>query len=146
MRKLQVLGVGMIAALSLLAGGADARDPNKVRCRAIAEDGARIDVRYESDRREFRADFQVGEASRDFDERWQNATRDGRDAPQRYARNDVLRVIVSGEFVGWIVLDGNLRGSLRFEAGARPFPANFPPFPPGTETRVGELSCIGQRR
>lgn len=157
MNRIQWASVTALALLAALGGEAEARDPNKVRCRAVSSDGARLDARYDSDRREFRADFWVGSASFDHESRWYEANRDTRTAMTPFAPGDVLQVIVAGEMVGNIVLDAHLSGTLRFDeaAGRRPgarvdgdqtFPANFPPFPPGTITQVGAISCVGQRR
>ena len=123
-----VIVIAAVGALSLTAGASHARDPNKVRCRASAADGSTLSAEYERERREFRADFQAGGASRDFEP------------------GDVLNVSVNGVAVGRIVLDRSLSGRLEFDEQDRPFPANFPPFPPGTLTTVGTLSCVGQRR
>src|SRR5262245_34099000 len=126
-----MIGRGVIAivgALCLTAGASYARDPNKVRCRASAADGSTLGAEYERERREFRADFQAGPSGGDFEP------------------GDVLNVSVNGVVVGRIVLGRSLSGRLEFDEQDRPFPANFPPFPPGTVTTVGTLSCVGQRR
>ncbi len=119
--------IAVVGALCLSADTGYARDPNKVRCTAVAQDGSTLSARYERERREFRADFQAA-ASRDFDE------------------GDVLNVLVNNVAVGKITLDRGLSGRLEFDEQDKPFPANFPPFPPGTVTTVGTLSCVGQRR
>lgn len=131
-----ILGVGA-AVLCLASGLAYARDPNKVRCRASSADGATLTALYERERREFRADFQVdASVQRSLDPR----------VADPFEPGDVLNVRVNDTVVGRIVLDRSLSGKLEFDEQDKPFPANFPPFPPGTMTTVGTLSCIGQRR
>jgi hypothetical protein len=132
--------------VSLLCGVAYGRDPNKVRCRAAAEDGARLQVRYEAERREFRADFQVVRASDESQERFASSDFAQERFENAYEPGDVLPVRVDGQLVGMIALDERLSGRLEFDAQDRPFPANFPPFPPGTVVAVGSASCTGQRR
>ena len=157
MNRIQWAGVTALALFATFGGDAEARDPNKVRCRAVSSDGARLDARYDSDRREFRAEFSVENASADHVDRWYEANRATRTNMTPFAPGDVLQVIVGGERVGSIVLDGGLKGALEFDEAAsrrrgpgadgdQPFPANFPPFPPGTITQVGSLSCVGQKR
>ncbi len=154
MNRIQIASFLGALALCCIGGEAAARDPNKVRCRAVSTHGAQLDARYEAERRQFSADFSVGTPSPDYADRWEDANRASGTRMQRFAPGDVLPVRVAGELVGNIVLDAGLRGRLSFDEDARgrrgdgdqAFPANFPPFPPGTVTQVGELSCVGQRR
>ena len=133
--------IAVVGTLCLVAGSGYARDPNKVRCCVSSEDGSTLTAEYERERREFRADFQVGDAGRDFEDRM---ARMG--AGSAFAPGDVLNVLVNNVVVGRIVLGQSLSGRLEFDEKDKPFPANFPPFPPGTVTTVGTLSCVGQRR
>ena len=123
-----MIGALAIALLSVVAiAPAEARDPNKVRCTARDMDGSSLAARYERERREFRADFRAGNRA-------------------DLQPGDVLNVRVNDQVVGQIVLDRSGSGTLEFDEQDKPFPANFPPFPPGTVTTVGTISCVGQRR
>jgi len=155
-KRVWVGTIGLLAALGMWTTAAHARDPNKVRCRTSAMDGASLQVRYGAERREFRADFSAARPSGEFESRFaaEGFAEGGFETP--YAPGDVLQVSVAGQLVGSIVLDSALSGALRFDeaadrspaepSSAQPFPANFPPFPPGTVTQVGALACTGQRR